>query len=316
MLGERSAWDALVSRYSRLVWSVARSFRLSEPDVEDVCQTTWLRFVEHLGSIRDPDRLAGWLATTARREAITLLRKRIHDTSDLIEDSTDEYTVRFAPSAEATAIARDEYQALWSAFNGLSERCRSLLRVLAVSPTENYAQIARELNMPVESIGPTRARCIDRLRAQLALVGEGRAGEVGGRRGEWRGPVTPASSASVPAGPARLSPQAGVTYRIGFDVDTAADRPWAWPRDEAGRALPVRVLVVAEGARVRPLARLIAPDADVADTAFELTPAATGPVTVRVLVYYEAESIFLEEAVGVISHAPVGSPEIVRARIE
>jgi RNA polymerase sigma factor (sigma-70 family) len=166
--GDQTAWNRLVDRFERLVWSIARGFRLSDADAADVSQTTWLRLVEHLQSINDPDRLAGWLATTARREAISVLRKR--DREVPVFDGPDEEDGDEEQDPERQAIAQDEYRELWNAFAALSERCRSLLRVLAVSPLENYAQIAAALHMPVGSIGPTRARCLSRLRERLAAV--------------------------------------------------------------------------------------------------------------------------------------------------
>ncbi len=164
--GDQKAWDLLVSRFARLVWSVARGFRLSDADAADVCQTTWLRLVEHLDAINDPTRLAGWLATTARRESIGVLRRR--DREVPIYDGPDEEDEDDEQDPERRTIEQDEHRELWDAFAGLSERCRSLLRVLAVSPLESYAQVAAALSIPVGSIGPTRARCLDRLRARLA----------------------------------------------------------------------------------------------------------------------------------------------------
>ncbi|MGH3415589.1 MAG: RNA polymerase sigma factor [Actinocrinis sp.] len=166
--GEQKAWDQLVARFSRLVWSVARGFRLPDADAADVYQTTWLRLVEHLRSINDADRLAGWLATTARREAISVLRKR--DREVPVFETPDEEDGDEEQDPERRTIVADEYRELWIAFAGLSEKCRGLLRVLAVSPLENYAQIGAALRMPVGSIGPTRARCLDRLRARLAAT--------------------------------------------------------------------------------------------------------------------------------------------------
>jgi len=165
--GNQEAWDRLVDRFARLVWSIARSFRLSDADAADVCQTTWLRLVEHLDAIKDPDRLAGWLATTTRRESITVLRKR--DREVPVFEGPDEEDEDEDQNPESQTIAQDEYRELWNAFAALSERCRDLLRVLAVSPLENYAQIAVALGMAVGSIGPTRARCLERLRARLAV---------------------------------------------------------------------------------------------------------------------------------------------------
>ncbi len=166
--GNQAAWNRLVDRFERLVWSVARGFRLSDADAADVCQTTWLRLVEHLQSINDPERLAGWLATTAKREAISVLRKR--DREVPVFDTPDDEDGDADQDPERQTIVQDEYRELWTAFAALSERCRSLLRVLAVSPLENYAQMAAALGMPVGSIGPTRARCLGRLRARLAAV--------------------------------------------------------------------------------------------------------------------------------------------------
>ena len=164
--GDQSAWDRIVEKYTRLVWSVARGYRLSDADAADVCQTTWLRLVENLGRITDPDRLAGWLATTTRREAIRILTKQNREYPVL--DGDDEVDDDEQHDPEARTIVQDEYRELWIAFAALSERCKALLRVLAVSPLENYAQVAVALGMAVGSIGPTRARCLDRLRARLA----------------------------------------------------------------------------------------------------------------------------------------------------
>jgi RNA polymerase sigma factor (sigma-70 family) len=165
--GSQQAWDGLVDRFARLVWSIARSFRLSDADAADVCQTTWLRLVEHLDAIKDPDRLAGWLATTARRESITVLRKR--DREVPVFEGPDEDDEDDGQNPETRTIAQDEYRELWEAFAALSQKCRDLLRVLAVSPMDNYAQVAAALRMPVGSIGPTRARCLAQLRARLAI---------------------------------------------------------------------------------------------------------------------------------------------------
>jgi RNA polymerase sigma factor (sigma-70 family) len=165
--GDQQAWDTLVDRFARLVWSIARGFRLSDADAADVCQTTWLRLVEHLDTINDPDKLAGWLATTARRESLTVLRKR--DREVPVFEGPDEEDGDQDQDPERQTIERDEYRELWSAFSALSERCRELLRVLAVSPLDNYAEVAAALQMPIGSIGPTRARCLDRLRARLAI---------------------------------------------------------------------------------------------------------------------------------------------------
>jgi RNA polymerase sigma factor (sigma-70 family) len=167
--GDTAAWDALVERYSRLVWAVARSFRLSNADAADVTQTTWLRLVEKLDTIKDPDHLAGWLATTAKREALRILRlagresPAFEETEEL--PGPDEW---LAQDPETLALLDDEYRRLWRAYAGLSESCRTLLWLVTVVPLGSYAEVSAALGMPIGSIGPTRNRCLDRLRSQLS----------------------------------------------------------------------------------------------------------------------------------------------------
>lgn len=163
--GDQEAWDELVERYGRLVWAVARSHRLSDADAADVSQTTWLRLVEHLDQVHDPERLAGWLATTARRESLRVLRFARREVPFLDEP---EESGSHDLDPEVQAVARDEGAQLWAAYDGLSEKCRALLRVVAVSPLGSYAEISAALGIAVGSIGPTRSRCLDQLRAKLA----------------------------------------------------------------------------------------------------------------------------------------------------
>lgn len=157
--GDQGAWNELVDRYNGLVWSVARSHRLSTPDASDVVQTTWLRLVEHLGGLQDPERVGAWLATTARREALRALRHSARQTpsEELPETPTDEHL-------GAAMLEAERDQALWKAFGGLSERCQTLLRILVADPPPSYDEISGALDMPIGSIGPTRARCLERLR--------------------------------------------------------------------------------------------------------------------------------------------------------
>ncbi|HEV2634785.1 MAG TPA: sigma-70 family RNA polymerase sigma factor [Actinocrinis sp.] len=167
--GDTAAWDALVQRYSRLVWAVARSFRLSTADAADVSQTTWLRLVEKLDTIKDPDHLAGWLATTAKREALRTLRLAGREAPAFDEGAQlpgpEEW---LAQDPETLALLDDEYRRLWRAYAGLSESCRTLLWLVTVVPLGSYAEVSAALGMPVGSIGPTRNRCLDRLRSQLS----------------------------------------------------------------------------------------------------------------------------------------------------
>ncbi|MFV0526282.1 MAG: RNA polymerase sigma factor [Acidimicrobiales bacterium] len=160
--GDQRAWDQLVDRFSRLVWHVIRGFRLADATAEDVSQTTWLRLAEHLDRIREPDRLGGWLAMTARNECLRVIRTsgREQARADTDLDLTD---VDENPFARVENTDRDAV--LWRAFTTLAEGCQRLLRLLITDPPLPYARISALLGMPVGSIGPTRARCLEKLRA-------------------------------------------------------------------------------------------------------------------------------------------------------
>ena len=168
--GDRVAWDALVDRFGALVWSVARAHRLSAVDAADVSQTTWLRLVEHLGAIQQPERLGAWLATTARRECLAVIRRRarqvlVDDDSELVDAALDE------PAPDGPLLRAEENSALAGAFGRLAERCQRLLRLLMVDPPPPYEDVAAALGMPMGSIGPTRARCLQRLKRELKTSG-------------------------------------------------------------------------------------------------------------------------------------------------
>lgn len=171
--GDAEAWNQIVDDYHRLVWSVARGFRLSVADAADVSQTTWLRLVENLDRITNPDQLAGWLATTARRESLRLIRKAQREVPD--SEEAEENVPFFgdpeeAGDPEAALVAEQDRSDLWQAFATLSERCRNLLRVVAVTPLESYAAVAEALGMRVGSIGPTRSRCLEHLKRALKAL--------------------------------------------------------------------------------------------------------------------------------------------------
>ena len=162
--GDQRAWDELVTEHTRLLWAVARSFRLDAADANDVVQTTWLRLVEHLDKIEDPSRLIGWLVTTARREAMRVLRRSGRErpvVEDTVLDRPDE-----GPPVDARLLLDERDRALWQAFSRLSDRCRQLLQI-AVTEPQAYDEISAALGMPVGSIGPTRRRCLTQLRALL-----------------------------------------------------------------------------------------------------------------------------------------------------
>lgn len=161
--GEQWAWDELVSRFSSLLWSVGRAHRLTDSDAADVVQNTWLRLLENLGSIQNPDALPGWLATTARREALRILQRRGRDV--LVRDEDLATNVADAEVDELDAALLDDERdvALWRCFRQLSERCQQLLRVLMSTDRPAYAEVSATFDMPIGSIGPTRMRCLKRL---------------------------------------------------------------------------------------------------------------------------------------------------------
>jgi RNA polymerase sigma factor (sigma-70 family) len=167
--GDADAWNALTGRYTNLLWSIARSLRLSEADAADAVQSTWLRAVENLDGIREPERLGSWLATSMRRECYDAHRRAARvrvgapgrtDDWEALPDPTDPLDA---------ALLRDERDAgLWRAVGRLKPHCQQLLRVLVADPPPSYAEAAAALDMPVGSVGPTRQRCLRCLRDLLA----------------------------------------------------------------------------------------------------------------------------------------------------
>jgi RNA polymerase sigma factor (sigma-70 family) len=165
--GDQRAWDSLVTRYSGLVWATARSFRLGDADAADVFQATWFRLVEKLHLIRDGAGLGSWLATTARREAIDVLRRRGRESpAEVTEQLEGARSTTGLP--EESVLRQEEHRLLWQAIERLPERCARLMRLLGAQPAPSYAEIAVTLDMPLGSVGPTRARCLETLRLQLA----------------------------------------------------------------------------------------------------------------------------------------------------
>jgi RNA polymerase sigma factor (sigma-70 family) len=173
--GDQAAWDALVARFNGLVWSIARGYRLDAADAHDVVQMTWLRLVENLNRISDPERLAGWLATTARRECLQLLRKARRDRPATREDELTDLADAGAP-VDAAMLLDERDRALWRALASIGERCQRLLRVLMASPPPAYKEVAAALDMSIGTIGPSRQRCLDKLRqvvgADALLTGQ------------------------------------------------------------------------------------------------------------------------------------------------
>ena len=166
--GDQSAWEVIVERYSGLVWAVVRSHRMPTADAADVVQTVLLRLVEHLDRLREPDHLGGWLGATARHEALRVLRRSEREQPDDDIDSRREAANGSRDSSPETAFfSAQRGEQLVKAFRRLPERCRVLLATLASDPAPSYAEVSQMLDMPVGSIGPTRGRCLSRLRDLL-----------------------------------------------------------------------------------------------------------------------------------------------------
>lgn len=161
--GSHQDLDALVERLGNLVWSVVRSFRLPNEDALDAAQMTWLRFVESIANIHDPERVGLWLATTARRESMKSIERSKrsmpvdpHGAFRTLETPSDEY---------AGVDNRDLANQVLDAVEALQEPCRQLLRMLLCDPAPSYEEVSRALVIPVGTIGPRRARCLQRLRS-------------------------------------------------------------------------------------------------------------------------------------------------------
>jgi RNA polymerase sigma factor (sigma-70 family) len=163
--GDDAAWSALVREYAPLVWAVARRHRLSQADAADASQNTWIAVAERLCSLRRPDRLAAWIATTARRECLRIHADRRREVPADWFDAP-EPTDR-GPEPVVLRTARDRM--LWQAFASLPARCRDLLGLLAQAPELTYVQLGRALGISVNSVGQTRGRCLELLRRRLEI---------------------------------------------------------------------------------------------------------------------------------------------------
>jgi RNA polymerase sigma factor (sigma-70 family) len=168
--GDQRAWDAIVERYAPLVWSICRRYRLADADAEDAGQTVWLQLLDQIDRIRDPAALPGWLATTTGRECGRLVRAarrtsppgRVLDAEDIPDDQ--------ATRADDELLAAERHAALREALADLPPPCQRLIALLAEDPPLPYAQISVRLGIPVGSIGPTRRRCLAKLRRHPAIA--------------------------------------------------------------------------------------------------------------------------------------------------
>lgn len=168
-LGDDHAINDLVIAMTPVLWHVVRSYHLAESDARDAIQNTWVALVRHRASITDEQAVAKWLTTTARREAA-----RLADRSKTPAPVSTEVLDTVLPeeeSAEDQAETELRDDALWTALRTLSERCQHLLRIVAFEARPDYAATSSYLGIAVGSIGPTRRRCLDKLRAELIASG-------------------------------------------------------------------------------------------------------------------------------------------------
>jgi RNA polymerase sigma factor (sigma-70 family) len=168
--GDRQAWNALVERYAPLIWSICRRHGLGNPDAEDAGQNVWLKLVGQLGSVREPAALPGWLATTTRRECARILRAAPgpRDAGYLLDARTvsDDHS----ETADQFLMEAERHAVLCQALAELPACDQKLIALLASDPPPTYAEISVRLGIAVGSIGPSRGRCLDKLRRHPAVI--------------------------------------------------------------------------------------------------------------------------------------------------
>lgn len=163
--GDMHAWDRLVDQYGRLIWSIPVRFKLEESDAADVVQTTWMRLIEHIDRIEQPDRVGSWLAATARNECLRHMaaRKRLV----LVHEDQEFDGADHGPEVDEALLAAERAQVVRDALAHLPSQWQQLLELLMADPPVTYAEISDQLGLPVGSIGPTRGRCLAKLRTLL-----------------------------------------------------------------------------------------------------------------------------------------------------
>jgi len=166
--GDQRAWTELMRRYGSLVRAVVARYRLQEADTADAVQSTWLRAIEQLGALRDPERLGAWLTTTAGRECLALIRRSRRERPDDVAVSG-----RLLPAdgPEPVVLAAELNRAVVAAVTELDPWRRQLVQELFYLPDRDYVRVSRSMGMPVGSIGPTRGRALRTLRDSLERAG-------------------------------------------------------------------------------------------------------------------------------------------------
>ncbi len=167
--GESVAWETLIARYRRLIFSIPNKFGFAPSDCNDVFQTVCVKLIEHLQDLKDESKVSSWLITTTTRHCIHFRAMKHRDVSD---EEGMEATPDPAETSEEIGIRSDREQRVREAIGEMADRCRRLLELLYLDPSgPPYVEISQRLKMPVPSIGPTRARCLDKLRTTLRRRG-------------------------------------------------------------------------------------------------------------------------------------------------
>jgi RNA polymerase sigma factor (sigma-70 family) len=164
--GDPAALERLVRAVTPTLWHIARAHRLDRETAEDVVQTTWLALVRKADQVRDPRAVLRWTVTTARREAWR--QSRLVRLEEPVEYDVLDRAMPAVPGPESAPLTDSAVRLLWAHVSTLSQRCQHLLRLLAFDLRPDYAALSGQLGMAVGSIGPTRGRCLDRLRKLLA----------------------------------------------------------------------------------------------------------------------------------------------------
>ncbi|MGH3801458.1 MAG: RNA polymerase sigma factor [Pseudonocardiaceae bacterium] len=163
--GDPAAWDEIIRRYGKFVSATVRRFRLQEADALDAMQMTWLRLAENADRVQLPERLSGWLATTARRECLQILRQAKH--APYLTDMAPETVSDPSAGPEKRAIDANITRTLRKLLNELSPRRRTVIRMLFTDNPCSYHELSRITGIPLGGIGPTRARALQQLRNKL-----------------------------------------------------------------------------------------------------------------------------------------------------
>jgi RNA polymerase sigma factor (sigma-70 family) len=170
--GNDDALGQITAELTPMLWHVARAAGLGTDDAEDVVQTVWERLLSHLADIRVPQALVSWLVMTAKHEAWRMRssgRRQLPADQEWLTALPDR-----APGTEEQIVIDEQYRALWRAVGQLSAPCQELLRIVAFVPRPDYQSVSTALGMPVGSIGPTRGRCLEKIRV---LLGDERDGK-------------------------------------------------------------------------------------------------------------------------------------------